>query len=465
MRVTHAARPRGARPLLGVLHVASIVVLVVRAATSGRPGRRTAGQERSGPRPHAWVEGSSRESAQTGDVLLGLVLAQLGLYGWWLVFRDTAPGSSERTLLHLVGYLAICTAVMLVLQVERAAERFLHRTGRRTLRLTVTAAAAALALLATTGAWVWYLRSDAALPRTVALAAVLVVAVPALGSSLVHGSRRRRARRDESSGTGSTPATPVTVAPAPCDVTLAFSGGGIRAATFALGAWNALSAPGRPATLTGPRIVAVSGGSYLAAAIMLARRYAVSGPEGTRTARRRSLGDVPWTDAYAVTSPEAARLRRHSRDLVEPRSQLLGGVLTLVAGSVLNLVVLLGFLWFAAWTLSWLHSTGGLLDLDGGRTVLSLPFASDHRGIAVWGPPVVAGSALALVAIGHLRGPQGRRHRGGPAVPCRARPSALMGPGRRCGLPPRRRGRPERGARPEPAGRDEHPHADGRGGA
>ena len=71
---------------------------------------------------------------------------------------------------------------------------------------------------------------------------------------------------------------------------MTFSGGGIRAATFALGAWNALS--GRASEVVcdplvvahrhdttcderSPRLVAVSGGSYLAAAIALVARWTI----------------------------------------------------------------------------------------------------------------------------------------------------------------------------------------------
>ena len=119
-----------------------------------------------------------------------------------------------------------------------------------------------------------------------------------------------------------------------------------------------------------PRLVAVSGGSYLAAAIALVGRWKIVAGEPQH---RGEADRLAWNETYALTSPENQRLRRHSRDLVEPRSQLLGGVLTLVTGSVVSIGMVLSFGWFVAWLLAWLHTTAGSLTVetpDGSRVAL-----------------------------------------------------------------------------------------------
>ena len=97
----------------------------------------------------------------------------------------------------------------------------------------------------------------------------------------------------------------------------------------------------RPRVLTEPDVFAVSGGSYMAAAMAVRRRFAR--PDG------QPVTPEPWTESYRVGSAELERLRRHTRYLFEPAIRLRDGVVTLLLGAGLNVVVvgivLLGLTW------------------------------------------------------------------------------------------------------------------------
>ncbi|CAN7245304.1 hypothetical protein LJR027_000911 [Terrabacter sp. LjRoot27] len=147
---------------------------------------------------------------------------------------------------------------------------------------------------------------------------------------------------------------------------VACSGGGIRAAAFVLGGMNALQEratadPSKPE----PALVAVSGGSYMAAAMALLRGW--SG----RTRDRHPV--VSWTDAYSLRSPELRRLRRHTRDLVEPRSEVVSAVFQWLLGALVNLSVLFGGVTLLGWLLGWVTSRAGTLTYAGSQLTWTVP--------------------------------------------------------------------------------------------
>jgi hypothetical protein len=129
------------------------------------------------------------------------------------------------------------------------------------------------------------------------------------------------------------------------------SGGGIRSASFCLGALQALRAEG---TLRRARYVtAVSGGSYVASAIALASTPGAAGEDPPEP----PLDDLA---AFDPGSPEEAWLRRNVRYLAPDPGTALGGLARIVTGLGIGLVLL----WLvtfavarpAGWVIGgWLH--------------------------------------------------------------------------------------------------------------
>jgi hypothetical protein len=214
-------------------------------------------------------------------------------------------------------------------------------------------------------------------------------------------SRHRRSASGDAGGTGSGPGQ----AASDQSLALAFSGGGIRSASFCLGGFSTLqSVPKRLAPLDA--IVAVSGGSYAAAALSIARTFDSSGDRYPATA-------LPITEVYAVDSAELAYLRRNSRYLFQPAWRTASGLWQLVAGAFLHVVLALAGLRFCAWLLGWYINIAGIvtgLDTDTPR------FQGDHhlwRVVLSFGPWVLAVGVLAWL-LGQQavrRGEQGSRPR------------------------------------------------------
>jgi hypothetical protein len=129
------------------------------------------------------------------------------------------------------------------------------------------------------------------------------------------------------------------------------SGGGIRAAAFALGGMQAL---GRRET--GKRswyedvdlVTAVSGGSYMAGS------FAIVDHELSPTQRAEAL-------PYAPGSPEDNRLRAHTRYLVEDPRIATIGLLSILYGLLLNLLPILATIYISAKVLGWLLFKLGIL--------------------------------------------------------------------------------------------------------
>ncbi len=155
------------------------------------------------------------------------------------------------------------------------------------------------------------------------------------------------------------------------------SGGGIRAAAFALGGMQELSRPGpdgRSWYSEVDMVTAVSGGSYMASSFAIV-------DHDLSAAERRIL------PAYAPGSPEDIRLRAHTRYLVDDPRAAAVGVLSILWGLVLNLVPILAGIYVVAKAVGWLlRWSGALVQVDGEwRTPHDGTLAAITGGIAAVG--------------------------------------------------------------------------------
>jgi hypothetical protein len=140
------------------------------------------------------------------------------------------------------------------------------------------------------------------------------------------------------------------------------SGGGIRSASYCLGALQALEQSGFLAKAK--LILGVSGGSYMAAS----RALVAHGLEGG--------ADPAGLPAYAPGSPEEQHLRDNTRYLAPDAKTLLAGVLSLIFGVTVTLVLVLTPLFAVA------HAWGWVLR---SRRVLTYPVAAAHHpGTQQW---------------------------------------------------------------------------------
>jgi hypothetical protein len=196
-------------------------------------------------------------------------------------------------------------------------------------------------------------------------------------------------------------------APEQGGVGICVSGGGLRAASFGLGALQALQ--DRRGLLRGPNaaryLSAVSGGSYIAGAYTLVNcgeRIQLSGGG-------KGVKPAPDSPPFAPDSPEAEHLRRHCRYMIEEGgvmfSALLGLLIVLNLGAVALLVAFVGYYLGlgahvvsliepepAVW-LQWLLAVGFLFAV--GYGVKRIDVAPKHRSPAI----KALGALLALLAL------------------------------------------------------------------
>ncbi|WP_460820594.1 hypothetical protein [Nocardioides ungokensis] len=199
---------------------------------------------------------------------------------------------------------------------------------------------------------------------------------------------------------------------------LAFSGGGIRAASISLGALQALERNGSRGWDKADHVTSVSGGSYMTGAWSLARTLA---PAGEESAPR------PWALAGIQPGPEERHLRDNlgyllsnaprgsGDDSVAPTSEpaesaraqrLPAAVATVLTGMLANALVFLGMLWVAGRLLGWFYRWYFGLTCKGWRSDRHLAFELDHTclspGPREVGPILVwlaAGLAFVLVWV------------------------------------------------------------------
>lgn len=145
------------------------------------------------------------------------------------------------------------------------------------------------------------------------------------------------------------------------------SGGGIRAAAFALGGLQVLTERGIYAGAK--QVVGVSGGGYVAAAHHVLRWSPDNHPDSTR---QREWPDLGGTPAFALTSPELQWVRRHTRYVLDSIRAAAQAALSLLFGIMVNLLLITAILGAAAWTLAWLFLAAGRLHPSsrvGGQTI------------------------------------------------------------------------------------------------
>ena len=174
------------------------------------------------------------------------------------------------------------------------------------------------------------------------------------------------------------------------------SGGGIRATAFVLGGHQAVQDTADDLSIADPRnepeVFAVSGGSYIGAALALRRSF-------RRDGTRRQPEPSPWRTAYATGSPELERLRRHTRYLFEPRWKTRDGVVGLVIGAAVNLLILGLVLRLVAWVSSQLAvSIGLVVDAQNDNRPELLDWAPSWDSWWDWWP-VLGLPMLSLVGI------------------------------------------------------------------
>lgn len=161
----------------------------------------------------------------------------------------------------------------------------------------------------------------------------------------------RRVRRTGVPGPAQSP--PRTRAPVALDGTIiSCSGGGIRAAAFAMGGLQRLVREGEYAKARA--VVGVSGGGYVAAAYHVLRWA----PTDDATQDWRS----PVPDPFVPRSPETGYVRRHTRYLLGSFNVAIHGVLALGFGIAINLLLLGSFLAGLVWVLAFVLAASGRLD-------------------------------------------------------------------------------------------------------
>jgi hypothetical protein len=263
------------------------------------------------------------------------------------------PELWSRSTLVLILLLVAAQLVCLVLTAEHramAAPANRRPLGRLwALRIGVFIAVAGAVAVAAYGEWTW------------GPVAAIGAAVEGLVLLLVVASQR----------TSEVPERPPPAAPAaspgsgprlttekdPRLLAIGASGGGIRAAAFVLGGHQAVQDAAAPLRIDDPRrephVFAVSGGSYVAAALALRRTFRIDG------SRRTKPSD--WRTAYCTGSPELERLRRHTRYLFEPTWRTRDGLVSLVMGAVVNLLILGLALRVLAWLAALVAVSVGLM--------------------------------------------------------------------------------------------------------
>ena len=307
-----------------------------------------------------------------------IALALTSALEWWPLPGDgyaaelVASGPWPRSLLAIVLLMVALQLVSALLALEHlmhgaeGPRRRRAMTGIIAMRFLVLAAVVGAVVVAFLGPWDTWLR--------VALAGTLVEAVT-LTLLALSGVWVRRWVHEPSTYAGPFHAVKQRQSEQTSEkaveqdsdrlVAIGASGGGIRAAAFVLGGHQVLqdqaAALGVDDEEKEPAVFAVSGGSYVAAALALRRSFTPAGkPRQKRT---------PWATAYDMDSPELERLRRHTRYLFEPSWAMRDGAVSLLMGAAVNLLLVAVALRFLTWVSAQISMTVGLVvvnrDLDG----------------------------------------------------------------------------------------------------
>jgi hypothetical protein len=159
------------------------------------------------------------------------------------------------------------------------------------------------------------------------------------------------------------------------------SGGGIRSASYCLGALQRLEA-GKFLDKT-KLILGVSGGSYIAA---------------SRALVAHRLGPDTEPPAYAPGTPEEQHLRDNTRYLAPDAKTMLAGVLSLLLGVAITLVVTLTPVFAAAHIWGWLLRSQGVLTYNAAaQPGAQWTAAATGTTWFIW--PVIAGAVTLIIFV------------------------------------------------------------------
>jgi hypothetical protein len=160
------------------------------------------------------------------------------------------------------------------------------------------------------------------------------------------------------------------------------SGGGIRSASYCLGALQRL---GQANFLDKTRLIlGVSGGSYIAA---------------SRALVAHGLGRDAEPPAYAPGTPEEQHLRDNTRYLAPDAKTLLAGVLSLLLGVAVTLVLVLTPVFAAAHVWGWILRSAGVLTYTTAAHSGTPQWTASVTGVTWWIWPVIAAGVTLVIFL------------------------------------------------------------------
>ena len=164
------------------------------------------------------------------------------------------------------------------------------------------------------------------------------------------------------------------------------SGGGIRSASYCLGALQWLEQAGflKKAKL----IVGVSGGGYIASS----RALVAHGLEKDGVA-----ADPATEPPYAPGTPEEEHLRENTRYLAPDAKTLLAGVLSLLFGVAVTLVLVLTPVFAVSHAWGWVLRSQGVLTYTAGPGSHTQQWTAALTGTSWWIWPVIAAGVTAVI--------------------------------------------------------------------
>lgn len=227
------------------------------------------------------------------------------------------------------------------------------------------------------------------LPKWVLVGFVSFVAVQGLLRTISSARARTHARMEVFHAFGSSAWERNTRLPPSGEVDaggigVSFSGGGIRSASFGMGALQALvDSPrtGPPGSLDDVRFISgVSGGGYLVGA------------------RQMLLHSAPDVEPFQPGSYEIEHVRRHGRYIADSALEWIEAIARAVAGVALNVGFLVALLYVIAMPSGWLQRT----------YLFRSPETDLHVTMGMWlGPALAGGIAGFLYVLGVLARPKG----------------------------------------------------------
>lgn len=196
--------------------------------------------------------------------------------------------------------------------------------------------------------------------------------------------------------------------------TVCCSGGGIRSAAYCLGGLQALRKHGFGRDKR-DRLVGVSGGSYIAAAITLADHKANGNspqlehdstenaiqPTGPRAVRVPVPGERP----FGPGSDEEQRLRNNTHYLAPDGKTFTAGLLSLLGGAFVISLILIAPVFMVAHALGWLLRYTHVLTWQAGQAVPLVDVT--HWWWWLW-PAAAAAVCAAVFVVWHRRGDRGQ---------------------------------------------------------